>query len=472
MERNRMKRRTFGLLASTSMLAISGLERSAFGQVAAVADPSLLKTTLTPMGSERAGNAAGTIPAWTGGMTQVPAGINWDPQTLPPDFFAGDAILYEIDSSNMEQYKNLLTEGVQTLIQTRGFSLKVYPTHRTAAAPQYVYDNIAQNVTRSKLDPAGGRLGFTGGYGGYPFPIPDTTKPYDAGAQIVWNDSNKWTGLYLSQLLAAFVVQDGGEPILSSYGNDWFYYPYYDPNGSPATFQGYSYKFLGKTLGPAQLVGNEQVYFDTVNPAAQPIVGWELLSGQGRVRKAPEVEYDTPDSATDDEQNYDETDGFSGALNEYDWKYLYKTEMLIPYNNNKLFQTTVEDAHGPYFINPDVLRWELHRVWVVEATLHPGNRNVMVRRMLHIDEDTWVVGITDTWDANGNIYHCSMNANAVFPNLPGTIFSNSFLYNLQTGDYLFEGSFGGRVPYSRPWSFEPIPMSTFDPQTMAAAAAY
>jgi len=36
------------------------------------ADVAKLGTTLTPMGAEKAGNAAGTIPAWDGGIT--PAG--------------------------------------------------------------------------------------------------------------------------------------------------------------------------------------------------------------------------------------------------------------------------------------------------------------------------------------------------------------------------------------------------------------
>ena len=74
--------------------------------------------------------------------------------------------------------------GIQWMIKNVGFSLPVYPTHRTAAAPQYVYDNTALNVSRTQLNPNGGRLGFTGGYGGIPFPIIDTSDAQVAGAQV------------------------------------------------------------------------------------------------------------------------------------------------------------------------------------------------------------------------------------------------------------------------------------------------
>ncbi|HCT04149.1 MAG TPA: DUF1329 domain-containing protein, partial [Pseudomonas sp.] len=40
------------------------------------AQAQLLKSTLTPLGAERAGNADGSIPAWDKGFTQVPAGVN------------------------------------------------------------------------------------------------------------------------------------------------------------------------------------------------------------------------------------------------------------------------------------------------------------------------------------------------------------------------------------------------------------
>lgn len=155
-----MNRRKFGLLAGTSAAAAIGGMRPA---PADTPDASQLNTTLTPMGSERAGNAAGTIPAWTGGFTEIPAGSGWDPdKTLPPDFFAADQMLYKVDASNMAQYADQLSDGIKSLMSKRGFYIKVYPTRRTQAMPQWCYDNNAKNVARVQPQNGDARLGFTG----------------------------------------------------------------------------------------------------------------------------------------------------------------------------------------------------------------------------------------------------------------------------------------------------------------------
>jgi hypothetical protein len=461
-----MKRRTFGLFTGTSMLALMANLRRGFAQQASDF-ATLSKTTLTPMGAERAGNAAGTIPAWTGGFTTVPA--DWDQaRQIVPDFWANEAPLYVVDASNMAQYADILTEGVQTLIQKQGASLKVYQTHRTAAAPQWVYDNIVQNSQRAALDPAGGRLGFTGGYGGIPFPVPDASDPFAAGAQIIWNSENRWGGIANNGMLFSYVVSDG-QLVEAGQAPTTIRYPYYDPNGSLETYKGYTYEVHARFIGPATQTGFEVIVYNSTDPLTHPVKSWELLQGQGRVRKAPEIQYDTPDSSSNGIANYDENYGFDGALDRYDWKLLGKKEILIPYNGNKLRNTAARVAHGPKFINPDVLRWELHRVWVVEATLHPGARNVVARRRLYVDEDTWIIGIVDCYDASNTIYKMDQNFNAVFPNVPATMIINTISYNLQTGDYTTLSGYWAETP---PENFVPAPAQDFNPQSMAANASY
>src|ERR1700722_17699158 len=150
----KINRRTFGLLAGSSMTALK------LGQANAqtTADPTLLTTTLTPFGAERAGNADGSIPAWTGGFTTLPEG--WQPGQTMPDFFADDQSTLTINASNMTSYAGKLSEGTQAMITKYGFSIKVYPTRRTHSMPQDVYDNIAKNIARAKLiDRANPQLG-------------------------------------------------------------------------------------------------------------------------------------------------------------------------------------------------------------------------------------------------------------------------------------------------------------------------
>jgi hypothetical protein len=114
----------------------------------------------------------------------------------------------------------------------------------------------------------------------------------------------------------------------------------------------------------------------------------------------------------------------------------------------------------------------LHRVWVVDATLHAGERHVIPHRRFFVDEDTWTITIADEWDANGDLEKCGMNYNIAFPNLPGTILLNTVCYNLQTGDYVTISGPWGNSPYNAPITFGPIPPSDLEPQAMAAAASY
>jgi hypothetical protein len=463
-----MKRRNFNLLAGTSLLALMASGKRGFADMP---DPSLLKTTLTPMGSERAGNAAGTIPAWTGGMTEIPAGFNWDPtQTLPPDFFASDAMLYKVDASNMAQYADLLSEGVQTLMKNKGFYINVYPTHRTQAMPQWVYDNIALNISRTTPQNGDWRLGWNGAYGGYPFPIP-ASDPLAAGYQICYNNEARWVGPY-QKLTTASYTNENGTAVLTEGARLNYRFGFYQQSGSPATYSGYFYDVELTEFGPATAAGDQAVGRQSGNPTVYPDQSWELLNGQGRVRMTPNLLYDTPTSYTDGIVNYDEYFGFSGPLNRYDCRLKGKKEMLIPYNNNKVFTGNSAALHTANFFDPEYIRWELHRVWVVECTLHPGERNVLARRMLYFDEDTWQCGIADAWDGAGNMLRVHYTLCANFPNLPGTIWQDSIAYNLQTGQYVSTGGSFADAPYNEPWLFDPIPDAVFEPQSMAASASY
>ncbi|MNN76902.1 hypothetical protein D3C81_1933200 [compost metagenome] len=58
----------------------------------------------------------------------------------------------------------------------------------------------------------------------------------------------------------------------------------------------------------------------------------------------------------------------------------------------------------PGYLNPDLARFEKHRVWVVEATLKPGARHVYAKRRFYIDEDTWQVMASDIYDSRGELW--------------------------------------------------------------------
>jgi len=453
------------------LLAGSAIAFSAHSAAAAVTpdQAALLKTTLTPLGAERAGSADGLIPAWTGGATTPPAG--WTASQNMPDLYASDQPVVTINAANMAQYQDRLSSGVMAMMQKYGFSIVVYPTHRSAAAPQWVYDNTYQNALNAKPDPAGARFGFSGAYGGIPFPIPDA-DPLQAGAEIMWNHQCRWQGSHEIVDYASYVVE-GGVVTLGSGFKYQEIRPYYDQAGSLSTYNGDLIRGFFQFGAPPSTDGQELLEWEPSDQGQSAIQVWQYLPGQGRVRKAPELLYDTPMSQEDDVSNYDEAFVFYGAEDKYDWKVVGKKEMYIPYNDNGLISASPQSVFLTHFIDPNKLRWELHRVWIVDATLHDGERNVVPHRRFYIDEDTWNAALADEWDAQGNIWKEDMMISETRPDLPGTIYANSVTYNIQADQYVALGGPWGVAPYNTPPDYvtKPVP-STFNPQTMGAQDQY
>jgi hypothetical protein len=468
-----MKRRTFNTLMTSSAGALAaGMAAPKAARAAVTPDMAAqLKTTLTPFGAERAGNADGSIPAWTGGLTTTPEG--WTPAQPMPDMFKSDAKIVSINASNMAQYEDKLCESVKFMMKKwPDFRIDVYPTHRTAAAPQWVYDNTYQNALRTKPVAGGSRLGFVDAYGGIPFPIPDPNDPLEAGAQVMWNHNTRWQSTNYNRMISAWVVSQGQLTLALGYRNIETS-PYYQPDGTLETYSGYIRQYHEHFYSPANFNGQELIEWQPTNTTSQPMQVWQYLAGQGRVRKAPELTYDTPASTLDGIGDYDEYYVFYGALDRYDWKLLGKREIYIPYNNNALFLSTPQNAHQPHFMNPDIVRWELHRVWVVEATLHAGERNVLPRRVFYVDEDTWHAVLGDAYDAQNNLYHHQIMFMETRPDVPMTAYGNSLVYNLQADEYVSGGgAWDMPAPYNQPLSIAPLTPNTFNPQTLGAQDSF
>jgi hypothetical protein len=164
---------------------------------------------------------------------------------------------------------------------------------------------------------------------------------------------------------------------------------------------------------------------------------WVYLTGQRRVRKLPNPCCDTPHPATAGNMTFDELETFLGRLDRFDWALVSKKEMYIPYNSNRILVPTKDsEILGAHHLNPDHVRWELHRVWVVEATLKSGKRHTSPKSRYYIDEDTWWPVLADRWDANGQLWRMPFSIPAAMPDVPaviGTVWGN---YDLLTGSYV------------------------------------
>jgi hypothetical protein len=407
---------------------------------ASMGEAEALKGALTPMGAERAGNVAGTIPAWTGGYTQTDP--NYRQGDKRPDPFAADKPLFSITAANVGEHAARLPEGVKALFaKYPTYRMDIYPTRRSAAAPQYVYDNVFLNATRARPASEGIANGVENAVAGIPFPIPKN------GHEVVWNHLLAFWGAARETRLSTYVVSANGQADLTARYKEVADFPYYYPNATPATAGAYYYKTLHILDAPAGKYGEGYLAWQPLNIVRDRFAAWRYLPGERRARRGPSLSYDTPDPDASGFQTLDEYYIFFGGPDRYDFKLVGKTEMYVPYNNNRFYLTPSKEVLGPRHANPDTLRYELHRVWVVEGALAPGKSHIAPRRRLYIDEDTWLAVYSESWDEEGRLWKVGHGTMYLMPEVPAVILGSQFVYDLVLGGYVLGFAFNDEAAH-------------------------
>jgi hypothetical protein len=358
-----------------------------------------LGNDLTPLGGERAGNADGTIPEWTGGITTPPDGYVVGEHHRDP--YGGDQPLFVINAANLDEHRDKLSVGHQRILETYpSFEMQVYPTRRSASAPQRIYDATRSIAATANLVDDGNGVG--GAVIGIPFPIPSN------GLEAVWNHLLRYRGETIACTIGQAAVTRGGAYTVVKYGLE-IEMRYSLPDMTEEELDNTMILFKQKVLAPARLAGDILLVHETMNQVREPRNAWTYNPGQRRVRRAPNVAYDNPGTTTDGLRTADQFDMFNGAVDRYDWQLVGKREIYVPYNAYELHsdQITFSDVLTPLHVNPDHLRYELHRVWVVEATLKEGARHIYNRRTLYIDEDSWQIMLADIYDNRDELWRVS-----------------------------------------------------------------
>jgi hypothetical protein len=389
-----------------------------------------LGTTLTEFGAEKGGNADGSIPPYTGGVRQAPAAFKPGSGRYP-DPFDGEKRLYSVDGKNLAQHAELLSEGQKELLRRYAdFRLDVYPTHRSAAFPKYVLDRCVKNAVAARLTGTGN--GVSGDvHACVPFPVPKS------GLEVLWNhllrynvgDDGHFDHTSAWSVDVAGRRTDAGSFFISAYA--WYSEPTKTKVDEP-----WCTGMVIEFTRPAVQAGEKQLLKYSIDYDKQDTRAWIYAPGQRRVRLAPEFAYDTPVASTGGIQFYDEVAQFSGKPDRFDFKLIGKKEMLVPYNPFKLaFEVPPEKSLVARFPNPDVFRWEKHRVWVVEATLKPGKRHAYQRKVFYFDEDTWAILLSDSYDHGGKLQKVGFQ-----PLLPlydaGGFYTPQVLFDLNKGAYI------------------------------------
>ena len=391
-----------------------------------------LSEDLTPMGSERAGNAEGTIPEWTGGITTPPAG--YSPGDHHPTPFPDDKPLFRITGANYQEYGEQLSVGQKATFAKypETYFMDVYPSRRSTSFPEHIYEMTIKNGSTATLAENG--EGVLAAAEGFPFPFPENAY------ELMWNHKLKYKGTggvrYNTQIAPTasgkFSVTVIREELLGLY---------YKRGVTIEEINNILLYFFQEVESPARLAGNILLVHETLNQTILPRQAWVYNPGQRRVRRAPNVAYDNPGTASDGLRTNDMTDMFNGAMDRFDWTLVGKQEMYIPYNSYGAHAEgiTYDDFVRPGHLNPELMRYELHRVWVVEANLKEGMRHINAKRTFYLDEDSYQIVLIDHYDGRGQLWRASEAHNINYYDVPTNWSTIEAHYDLQSGRYVAQG---------------------------------
>ncbi|WP_150304372.1 DUF1329 domain-containing protein [Pseudomonas saliphila] len=437
-----------------SLLAV--IATSALGNETWTADD--LGQDLTRFGAIAAGNAAGTIPAYTGGL-EVPASLkpadgSW------PNPFADEEPLFRISAENADEFADQLSAGQMKLLKQYPdtYYMDIYPTHRTAAFPESFLAATVNNAGNPECQSLHAGLSVSEACrGGLPFPIPQS------GEQAMWNYLLNYQGINGWDWNHSAYVVNQGRVTLTNTNRSTGEKPFYqlDVEGRDPKIAS---RIWSRIVAPARTAGTASGYWDHLDPVENDRYAWSYSTGQRRIRKAPEFSYDTPNAAFGSVSFYDEIFLFSGKMDRFSWTLEGKREMFLPYSNYELkwgcdMDTKLMENH----INPACERWELHRAWVVSAERKEGVRHAQKSRRYYIDEDTFGAALYDAWDDSGEMFRSGAQYNIQAYGIPNNPQQDSYsLYDFTRSQY---GMFGnGPTRYRE----APIMEREANPQTIAA----
>ena len=458
-----------GALGAAVLMAIASAPLAA---AVSAEEAARLGKTLTPSGAEMAGNAAGTIPAWEGARRYKPEQLKLtyadlqglarsQPKAVEAAIAPQNAAAqpsFVITRANLAQHKAQLSAGHQALFERNPeYRMRVFPTIRAAFQPAAVDAATKQNALKASLQgtdqPSGATLGV-------PFPIPKS------GAEVIWNHKLKYRGSAVRRFNNEVIVAQDGSFQLARIIED-VKLKYGDPKAPSAIENGLILYYLQEVLSPKRIAGQLLLVHETTDQTEGGRSAWIFNPGLGRTRRAPNVGYDNPKASADGLMFNDQTDMFNGALDRYQWKLVGKREMYVPYNSTTVLAptSTYDKLIRKGHLNPDLTRYELHRVWVVEATLKDGLRHGFRRRVFYVDEDSWSIALVDCYDDRQQLWRFQEAHLTTFPFVPATTGSPEVHYDLQSGRYFVTASFAGDDYPDFSVNFED---SYYRPQTLAS----
>jgi hypothetical protein len=388
------------------------------------------KVTLTPVGAEQKSNIDGSIPEWTGGLTVIPKGYSRQKPDVLPNPFVAEELSYQISHKNLDSYRHLLSDGHAKLLadNPESYVINVFPTHRSAAYPDSIYQATTKNTDNTRLNESGS--GLENYQSGVPF------KHAQSAIEVIWNHITRYRGQSVwRKVVSATVQEDGRYKLVKSEGQVSFSHSLKDADSNTLFY------LKSRIVAPTRMAGDVLLIHETLDQLKESRKAWVYSSSQRRVRRAPDFAYDSAMPFADGFVVADQVDMFNGAPDRYDWKLLGKKELLIPYNSYDIFSKKIpyKDLLKAGHIEPKYVRFEKHRVWVIEASLKKNSRHIYGKRVFYIDEDTWQISVIDYFDGHKKLWRMGEAYALYFYQEKIPLYAFEAIYDLNSKRYVTLG---------------------------------
>ena len=388
-------------------------------------------TELTAAGAIRAGNAEGTIPAWKNEPIVPPGGFQEGSYHVDP--FGSDKVLFTITAQNFQEYADKLSEGQQHMFQTYpDFSMNIYQTRRSAVFKPYLYKAAIENAQKSEVVVTDrGIVAFKDARKAWAFPIPHN------GNEAWMNQATRPITPWLNSFETTMAVTSTGKYVVNLLNiqkrEKWSDPEIADAELNPSEDSLLYYQTL---LAPPKLAGQVVLARDPVRFTDKLRSAWAYSPGQRRVKRAPQIVYDNPLTASDGLATTDQKWGFNGPNDRFNWKLVGRKEIYVPYNAYKLHSSSatpdkVIKANGR--IDQSFARYELHRVWVIDSVLKEGTNHDYGRRTFYLDEDSWWIMLVDGYDRRHQIWRHWESHDVMYYDIGFMNAAAEFQYDMQAG---------------------------------------
>jgi len=396
---------------------------------------------LTPVGAEAGGSSDGVIPAWTGGITRERWPESYAKGERLVDPFSTDSPKATITAANMEQYSRYLSDGHKALLKRYdSYRMPLYPSRRSVAYPERIYKATRENADRAKLV---GSDSLSGAFLGFPFREPDS------GVEAMWNHRVRYRGDSVMLRSEQAVVQSGGGVERRLFQTERVYFRYgnlQDPvDIDQQNILLYYLSWFSRDRSGVDFLA---LVHETANAADKGRALWVLPERANRLFRVPPVGYDQPFPGSGGIYFVDMVDMYNGAFDRYNWRLIGKRQLIVPYNNFGLVDGSVEQSRLLQGKHPDpsAMRYERHRVWVIEATERPGKSHSFGKRLFYVDEDSWNVVLVENYDEDGNLWRFQEGHIVPLYNVQAANAMPVVTYNFPDGRYFINRMVGHTEP--------------------------